>query len=111
MADQEAIQKFKATLRGELLTPGEAEYDSAREVWNALIDRRPALIARCAAAAGVIRCVNFARDNKLGIAVRGGGHNVAGNAVCDGGMAGAVFMDWSERRTCAVGSCSHSDRH
>jgi FAD/FMN-containing dehydrogenase len=86
MADQEAIQKFKATLRGELLTPGEAGYDSARTVWNALIDRRPALIARCAGAADVICCVNFAHDNKFGIAVRGGGHNVAGNAVCDGGM-------------------------
>lgn len=73
-------------LRGELLTPGSAAYDAARVVWNGMIDRRPALIARCRNAADVIASVRHARANGLAIAVRGGGHNVAGYAVCDGGL-------------------------
>jgi hypothetical protein len=86
MVDHSSVEKFKASLRGELLRPGEAGYDEARKVWNAMIDNRPALIARCAGVADVVSCVNFARANNLLIAVRGGGHNVAGNAVCDGGL-------------------------
>jgi FAD/FMN-containing dehydrogenase len=86
MADQSAVEKFKASLCGELLRPGEAGYDEARKIWNAMIDKRPALIARCAGVADVMNCVNFARTNDLLLAVRGGGHNVAGNAVCDGGL-------------------------
>ena len=84
--EQSAIDAFKANLRGELLQAGDADYDRARTVWNAMIDRRPALIARCAGAADVIRGVNFARVHNLLLAVRSGGHNVAGNAVCDGGL-------------------------
>jgi len=86
MVDQSAVEKFKASLRGVLLRPGEAGYDEARKVWNGMIDKRPALIARCAGVADVIHCVNFARANNLLLAVRGGGHNIAGNAVCDGGL-------------------------
>ncbi|SRR5712692_3604322 len=86
MADQSAVEKFKASLRGELLRPGEAGYDEARKIWNGMIDKRPALIARCAGVTDVIHCVNFAQENNLLVAVRGGGHNVAGNAVCDGGL-------------------------
>ena len=86
MVDHSSVEKFKASLRGELLRPGDVGYDEARKVWNGMIDKRPALIARCAGVADVMNCVNFARSNDLLVAVRGGGHNVAGNAVCDGGL-------------------------
>ena len=69
-----------------MLRPGEGGYDEARIVWNGMIDRRPALIARCAGAADVIAAVRFARDHELLVSVRGGGHNITGNAVCEGGL-------------------------
>ncbi len=81
-----AIEALATQLRGSLLTASDASYDEARKIWNAMIDRRPSLIARCAGAADVIAAVRFARDHGLLIAVRGGGHNIAGNAVCDGGL-------------------------
>jgi FAD/FMN-containing dehydrogenase len=81
-----AVDEFRASLRGALLLPAEPGYDDARRVWNGMIDRRPALIARCRGAADVIAAVNFARTHALLVAVRGGGHNVAGNAVCSGGL-------------------------
>ena len=80
------IADFKATLRGTLLQPGDGDYDAARVVWNGMIDRRPSIIARCRGVADVIASVDFARAHGLRVAVRGGGHNVAGYAVCDGGM-------------------------
>jgi FAD/FMN-containing dehydrogenase len=80
------IEEFASKLRGGLLRPGDPGYEEARLVWNDLIDKRPALIARCAGVRDVIDSVNFARENDLMMAVRGGGHNVAGNAVCDGGL-------------------------
>src|SRR5713226_8232586 len=80
------MKGLKETLRGELLTPGSPGYDQARAIWNAMIDKRPAIIVRCAGAADVIQAVNFARKHDLLVAVRGGGHNIAGNAVCDGGL-------------------------
>jgi hypothetical protein len=80
------IREFRAGLRGSLLQPGDAGYDAARRVWNGAIDRKPALIARCAGPADVLATVNFARTNQLLVSVRGGGHNVTGNAVCDGGL-------------------------
>jgi FAD/FMN-containing dehydrogenase len=83
---QSAIEGFGRRLRGELLRPGDVDYEEARLIWNGLIDKRPALIARCAGVGDVIDSVNFARENDLLVAVRGGGHNVAGNAVCDGGL-------------------------
>src|SRR5262245_47465787 len=72
--------------RGELITAHHSDYDTARAVWNGTTDRRPRLIARCSGTADVAVAVRFARDNNLEIAVRGGGHNVAGTAVCDDGM-------------------------
>ncbi len=84
--DDERIQKFKADFRGEIISPNDAGYNDARKIWNGMIDKRPALIARCTGAVDVINAVNFARASKLLVAVRGGGHNVAGNAVCDGGL-------------------------
>ncbi len=80
------VDEFKAGLRGQLLRPGEDTYDEARKLWNGMFDRRPALIARCAGAADVIRAVNFARDNRLPVAVRGGGHSFPGHSVCDRGL-------------------------
>jgi FAD/FMN-containing dehydrogenase len=73
-------------LRGELLRPDDPGYDDARKIWNGMIDKRPALIGRCAGVADVIQCVNFAQANSMLVAVRGGGHSVSGNAMCDGGL-------------------------
>jgi FAD/FMN-containing dehydrogenase len=81
-----AVEKFRGGLRGQLLAPGAAVYDDARKVWNGMFDRRPALIARCAGPADVIAAVNFARENRLQVAVRGGGHSFPGHSVCDGGF-------------------------
>ena len=81
-----AVQDFASRLRGELIQPGDATYDFARQVYNAMIDKHPALIARCADVADVMAGVNFARDSGLTLAVRGGGHNGPGLGVCDDGL-------------------------
>ena len=81
-----ALQDFRGSLHGETLIPGDDGYDSARRIWNAMIDKRPALIARCSGTADVINSVNFARENDLLISVRGGGHNFPGNSVCNDGL-------------------------
>ena len=84
--EKACVEKLMASLRGQLIQPGGNDYEDARKVWNGMIDRRPALIARCAGVADVIDAVNFARTNSLLVAVRGGGHSAAGNSVCDGGI-------------------------
>ncbi len=84
--DEATIRTFTARLRGTLLRPGNASYDVARRIWNGLIDRRPAFIARCAGADDVRLAVAFGRDHGLPVAVRGGGHNVADRKACDGGL-------------------------
>ena len=84
--DEEALAAFAAGLRGPLLRPGDEGYDDARTIWNGLIDRRPALIVQASGAADVVDAVNFAREQRLTLSVKGGGHNVAGNAVNDGGL-------------------------
>jgi hypothetical protein len=81
-----AITNFRGALRGQLLQPGDAGYETARRIYNAMIDRRPALIARCAGAADVVTCVQFARAEGVEVSVRGGGHNASGKAVGDGLM-------------------------
>jgi FAD/FMN-containing dehydrogenase len=81
-----AIEALAGQQRGSVLDASDASYDEARAIWNAMIDRRPGLIVQCAGAADVVNAVRFARDNNLLVAVRGGGHNIAGNAVCDGGL-------------------------
>jgi FAD/FMN-containing dehydrogenase len=78
-----ALEDLRPRFRGELIGPADPAYDNARAVWNGMIDRRPALIARCTGVADVLEAIRFARGNKLLVAVRGGGHNVAGTAVCD----------------------------
>ncbi len=80
VVSEAAFEEFRENLRGQLIKPSDQDYDDARTIWNATIDKRPALIARCAGVADVINSVNFARANNLLVAVRGGGHNVAEDA-------------------------------
>jgi len=82
----DAATELSATFSGQVLRPGDAEYEDARKVHNGLIDKRPALIARCRGTADVVDAVNFARAHGLEVAVRGGGHNVAGRATVEGGL-------------------------
>ncbi|MDL5363149.1 FAD-binding oxidoreductase [Halalkalicoccus sp. NIPERK01] len=90
----EQIEQFEVGFHGDLIRPDDVDYDDARGVWNGMIDKHPALIARCRGVGDVISAVNFARENGLLVAVRGGGHNVAGTAVCDDGLV----IDLSEMR-------------
>jgi len=84
--DEKTVAQLDEAMRGTVLTSASPEYDQARAIWNAMIDHRPALIAQCASADDVVRSVRFARDHDLHVSVRGAGHNIAGNAVCDGGL-------------------------
>ncbi len=86
-----ALQRLRSSVRGKVIVSGDTEYDAARAVWNAMIDRRPAVIVRASGAADVATAVNFARDHGLAVSIRGGGHNVAGHAV----GAGSVMIDLS----------------
>ena len=83
VADYDILERV---LPGQLITPEHAEYDAARQIWNAMIDRRPGVIVRCAKAGDVPHVVQFAREHELELAIRGGGHNIAGSALCDGGV-------------------------
>src|SRR5262245_42222241 len=92
------LDELGESFRGELLVPTSPGYDAARRVWNGAIDRRPACIAQCTGVADVVAAVRFARAHDLEIAVRGGGHNVAGTAVCDDG----IVIDLSAMRAVSV---------
>ncbi|MFC6767482.1 FAD-binding oxidoreductase [Natrinema soli] len=94
----EQLEQFEAEFHGNLIRVGDADYDNARLVWNGMIDKRPSLIARCRGVTDIISSVGFARENDLPVAVRGGGHNVAGTAVCDDGLV----IDLSEMRSVRV---------
>jgi len=85
-ADDPQVEDLRSRLRGDLLRPGDTGYEESREVWNGMIDRKPGLIARCRGVADVRAAVDLARDHRLRLSVRGGGHNIAGSAVCDGGL-------------------------
>ena len=112
---QDTIRKFKESLRGELLLSDDTAYDDARSIWNAMIDRRPALIARCLGVADVVTCVNFAREHGLLLSVKGGGHNISGLAVCDGGLMidmsrmRGVWVDPTTRTARAQAGCLLGD--
>ena len=84
--DRAAVDRFRSTVGGTVLDQSHDDYDAARRVWNGMIDRRPALIARCASTADVQAALAFARAESLTVAVRGGGHSAAGLATCDGGV-------------------------
>lgn len=97
-----AIEMLASQLRGSILDASDAAYDEARAIWNGMVDRRPGLIIRCMAAADVVSAVRFARDNGLLVSVRGGGHGIAGNAVCDGGL----MIDLSQMKSVRVDAAS-----
>jgi FAD/FMN-containing dehydrogenase len=99
-----AFDGLRGSFRGELLLPTSPGYDTARRIWNGAIDRLPACIARCTGVADVVAAVRCARDHDLEIAVRGGGHNVAGTAVCDGG----IVIDLSAMRAVLVDPASRT---
>jgi FAD/FMN-containing dehydrogenase len=80
------IEKLQPQLIGDVIIPGSAEYNSARRIWNGMIDKRPAAIVRCAGVADVVATVRFATETDTLLAIRGGGHNVAGLAMCDDGI-------------------------
>lgn len=84
--ESDAVQQLQQQFSGQVLEPGEPEYDTARRVHNGLVDKRPALIARCQTTADVVDAVNFGRDHGMEVSVRGGGHNIAGRAVTEGGL-------------------------
>ncbi len=88
------LQELRSLVKGALLLPGDDGYDQSRKIFNALIDKHPAAIAKVAGVADVVHSVNFARDNGVPLAIRGGGHNVAGNALCDNGLV----IDFSNMR-------------
>jgi FAD/FMN-containing dehydrogenase len=96
--DESAVAVFRASLRGELIRPGDVGYEEARQVYNGMIDKRPSFIARCVDPADVIAAVNFGREHDLLIAVRGGGHNGAGLGICDDGLV----IDLSEMKSIRV---------
>jgi FAD/FMN-containing dehydrogenase len=98
MVGQVALEDFRTALRGSVLTPKDAAYDDTRRIFNAMIDHRPALIARCAGAADVVACVRFARAHGLPVSARGGGHNVSGKSVVEGGL----MIDLAPMKGCRV---------
>jgi FAD/FMN-containing dehydrogenase len=96
--EESALRPFLDAIEGTAITPGDSGYDEARAVWNATVDKRPALIVRCAGTGDIRKCVGFAGRHSLLTAVRGAGHNIAGNAVCDGGLV----IDLSLMKTVTV---------
>ena len=109
------IEALKKSVRGAVILAGDPAYDSARQVWNAMIDKRPAAIVRCTGTSDVVHAVNFARESGLPLAVRGGGHNIAGSAVCEGGIVidlslmKAVQVDAGARRASVEGGATLAD--
>ena len=104
--ERKNVEIFAASLRGALLKPGQPGYDEGRVLWNGMMDKRPALIARCEGVADVITAINFARDNNVLLAARGGGHNVAGFGACDGGL----MIDLSRMKSIRVDSANRRPR-
>ncbi len=104
--NETVVGELRESLRGELLCPNEAGYDDARSLWNAMFDKRPALIVRCAEASDIISAVNFARTHSIPIAVRGGGHNVSGSGACEGGL----MLDMTRMKSVRVDAASRTAR-
>src|SRR5258705_12677570 len=92
------VGELQAVVRGQVIRPGDSDYDEARAVWNAVHDKHPALIIRCTGTADVIKAVEFARSQGLPLAVRGGAHSIAGFSTCDGG----VVLDLSPMKAVTV---------
>lgn len=110
-----SVGEFKARFGGDTVLPGDSDYDDMRQIWNAMIDRQPALIARCTSPDDVVHAVNFARQHQLLVSIRGGGHNIAGNAVCDDGLMidlslmKGVHVDPGARRATVEPGCTLAD--
>jgi hypothetical protein len=104
--DESKLQQFRSGFRGEILRPGDDGYEGARQIWNAGALKRPGAIARCSGVADVIAAVNFARENQVLTAIRGGGHNVGGRALCDGGLV----IDLSLMKSVHVDAASRTVR-
>ena len=100
------LPTFKSTFHGQLIEPSDAEYDNARQIWNASVDKRPRFIARCSGLADIVAAVDFGRANDLLTAIRGGGHNVGGRALCDDGLV----IDLSAMRAVHVNSTDRTVR-
>jgi FAD/FMN-containing dehydrogenase len=94
----EKIETLKNNVKGQIVLPDDPNYDEVREIWNAMIDRRPAVIVQCAEADDVLHAISYARENRLEISIRGGGHNIAGSALCDKGL----LIDFSNMTTVSV---------
>ena len=113
--EETAVQEFRSRLRGQLIRPGDDGYEQARQVYNAMIDKRPGLIARCVDVADVISAVNFAREQRLTLAVRGGGHSGPGLGICDDGLVidlsrmKGIRVDPAKRTVRAEGGCVWGD--
>jgi len=109
------IQLLRPAFHGQLFEPADAGYDEARQIWNASVKKHPSLIARCSGVADVIAAVNFGRTNNLLTAIRGGGHNVGGRALCDGGIVidlfrmRSVYVDAVNRRVRVQGGATLGD--
>lgn len=86
MLQPSTIGELKDSFEGEIILPKDTAYDEARKIWNGMIDKHPAAIARCATTSDVVRAVDFARENRITLAIRSGGHNIAGSALCDDGL-------------------------
>ena len=112
---QEAVTQFKSQLRGDLIEPTDARYDEERKVYNAMISRKPRLIAKCADVADVITAVQFGRQHDLRVSIRGGGHNAGGLGVCDDGLVidlsliKYVHVDPAARTVRVGGGCTWGD--
>jgi FAD/FMN-containing dehydrogenase len=112
---EEKFSELAGQVRGDLIRPGDPDYEDGRRIWNALIDKRPGAILRCGGAADVVAAVNFARVNDVLVAVRGGGHNVGGRAVCDDGLVvdlsrmRGVFVDPTARTVRVQGGATLGD--
>ncbi len=113
--DSGRVDQLRKGFSGRILTPKDDDYDEARKIWNAMVDKRPAIIARCAGTRDVVKAVNFARDNGVLLAVRGAGHHIAGVSLCDDGLVvdlsrmKAVNVDVAQKRATAEGGATLAD--
>jgi FAD/FMN-containing dehydrogenase len=113
--DSASVDRLRKGFSGTILTPKDGDYDEARKIWNGMVDKRPAIIARCASTQDVVKAVTFARDNGVLLAVRGAGHHIAGVSLCDDGLVvdlsrmKAVKVDVAKKRATAEGGATLAD--
>ena len=115
MLTEQSFNQFQTSMRGKLIQPKDTEYDTARKVYNGMFDKRPAMIAKCTDVADVVAAVNFARENNMLVAVKGGGHNAAGLGTCDDGLVidlspmKAVYVDVKKETALVQAGCTLGD--